>query len=195
MRVALQFLFELGAIPIEHKAYSLAIKYWLRLTRGSKNILLNETYKENIKLKSEWLQSIEAMLCINGFRNIWAEPSQANHETFHRDFKKRLDDQYIQNIREKINNSSRFDVLKLVSNRDGRFARQSYLDKIENPQIREYFTRLRIDVNQLESSASKKSKSETNCVCKICPAGVRETVNHFILVCNKFSKERSEFLC
>ena len=187
-------LFELGATPIDHKAYSLAIKYWLRLTRGTKNKLLNETYKENVKIKSEWVQSIEAMLCINGFRNIWAEPSLANHETFHRDFKKRLDDQYIQNIREKINNSNRFDILKLISSNDGKFTRQTYIDKIVNPQIREYFTRLRIDMNPLESSATKKNKSETNGVCKICTAGLPETVNHLILECSKFSQERNELL-
>ena len=63
---------------------------------GQKNILLNETYKEDVKIKSEWGESIEAILCINGIKNMRAEFPLPAHVKFHKDFKKRFDDQYIQ---------------------------------------------------------------------------------------------------
>jgi len=53
---------------------------------GQKNILLNETYKEDVKIKSEWGESIEAILCINGIKNMRAEFPLPAHVKFHKDF-------------------------------------------------------------------------------------------------------------
>ena len=187
-------LFELGALPVEHKAFSLVIKYWLRLTGGTKNILLNEAYTESVEINSEWLQSVEAMLCENGFKNVWENPSQVDHNNFHKEFRSRLDDQFIQKVRGKINDSQRFDILKLIANEDGKFSRQSYLGKINNPHIREYFTRLRLDINILENSAPNKKESISNGVCRQCTSGSLETVEHFLLECDKYDHIRNDFI-
>ena len=44
---------EMGVYPLEHQAYSLTIKYWLRLVNGTENTLLNEYYNEAVHTNSD----------------------------------------------------------------------------------------------------------------------------------------------
>ena len=180
---------ELARYPIIHNAHALAVKYWLRLKSGTKNKLLNEAYKITQNENHEWYQSIQYILCSNGFRNIWLDSTQVNVDNFHKTFKKRLNDQYEQNILSKLRDSERLSILaKLKSD----FSRSEYLEKIRNPDIRKTFTRLRIDLNILNTCKFRQRKMISP-RCTYCE-GADEDVIHFLLHCTKFADMRNIFM-
>jgi hypothetical protein len=83
--------------------------------------------------------------------------------------------------------SNRLIILKNLK-RD--FGPSNYLFQIINPDIRNIFTRLRIDLNVLQSCATYKQRNEEACPC--CKKS-QESVEHFLLRCEYFSDIRLEF--
>ena len=179
---------ELGRCPIMHKAWGLAVKYWLRLENGTENAILNEAFLEEKTANHDWIQSVQYMLCKNGFRDIWLNPLNCNEQTFHKMFIQRLDDQYRQNLLGFIKTSSRFQVLSSL--KDG-VELTPYITQIRNPDIRQIFTRLRIDLNCLVTCKTKKTFIQRD-TCPFCHID-GESVEHFLLVCTHFHKLRIEF--
>ena len=179
---------ELARYPIMHNAHALAIKYWLRLKSGTHNKLLNEAYKVTENEKHDWYQSIQHLLCTNGFRNIWLDPNSENINTFHKTFKRRLNDQYEQTLLAKMRDSER---LSLLSTLKSDFCRSQYLEKIRSPDIRKIFTRLRNDLNILNACQFRKRKV-TSPKCTSCQ-GADDDVTHLLLNCTRFNDIRNVF--
>ena len=177
---------ELGRFPLSNTARSAIIRYWLRLNAGTKNILLNEAYNMCKRDNMPWFQGVQYLLCENGFGNVWLNPSSVDKDCFHKYFKQRLNDQYVQNWRSKVMHSSRFKILQLVHND---FKMSNYIEKIRNPATREIYTRLRIDMNLL--STSKIHGNQNDAICPLCNDGT-ETVGHFLFTCSKFNSLRKE---
>ena len=148
---------EMGRCPIMHKAWGLAVKYWLRLENGTENAILNEAFLEAKTANHDWIQSVQYMLCTKGFRDIWLNPLNCNEQTFHKMFIQRLDDQYRQNLLGFIKTSSRFQVLSSL--KDG-VELSPYITQIRNPDIRQIFTGLRIDLNCLVTWNKEDPHSE-----------------------------------
>ena len=184
---------ELGVLPIEHRAYCLTVKYWLRLYHKTKNVLLNEMFDEVKNDQYQWLQSIQASLCTNGFGDVWINPGSVNPENFHKVFRQRLDDQYIQAWRNKIDNSTRFHVLSTLSSNESTYSRSKYIDKIKNPSVREIFTRLRVDMSVLASSVANLNDRNPEGICVHCTSNDVETPEHFLFHCTKYVNERQSF--
>ena len=65
-----------------------------------------------------------------------------------------------------------------------------YIELIKSCDVRNIFTRLRIDCHILESSQRKLNKS-SNGICPNCDSNVIETPIHFLLNCQKFASERT----
>ena len=181
---------ELGICSIDHRAYSLAIKYWLRLVRRTKNEILNDAFQIALNDQHDWIQSVQSLLCTNGFRYAWLNPHSLNQDYFHKQFRQRLDDQFIQNWRAKINASSRFKLLALLKESDDAFSKSKYIDKIKNPIVRETFTRLRVDMNILGTSMTNQTVENPSGTCRECTLGVPETPEHFLFDCNAFFGRR-----
>ena len=91
-----------------------------------------------------WIQGVQYLLMENGFGDVWIRPDIVNKDSFHKYFRKRLNDQHVQNWRSKIFNSNRFKIMQLIH--EG-YRISKYIDKIKSPEIREIYTRLRIDMN------------------------------------------------
>ena len=182
--------FELGITPIDNKMHGLAIKYWLRLEQGTKNYLLNESYNENTKSNFEWSEGIKALLHKNGFGDVWQYPLSVDSLYFHKKFKTRLDDQFVQTLGSKIETTTRFEILRTIFNNQGVFKTQRYITLIKNPTIREIFTRLRIDMNVLENSKPKIEKSPSGGRCTYCLQQAQETPYHTLFACDQFSNIR-----
>ena len=85
---------ELRRFPILHNAWSMAIKYWLRLCTGTGNTLSNNAYRLVMEENHMWVQNIQYILPSNGFGDICICPENANAQ-FHRLFGLRLTDQFI----------------------------------------------------------------------------------------------------
>ena len=80
---ALAITAELGRPPISHKAWGLVVKYWLRLENETGNKPINEAYPE---AKINYIHNVQHMLCLNGFRDVWLNPSHFDHRRFHKVF-------------------------------------------------------------------------------------------------------------
>ena len=76
---------ELYSFPITHTAGSMVIKYWLRITTGTQNRLLNEAHKTAIHEKHNWMQCIQALSNTHGFGDVWPNPFIAS-SSFHKLF-------------------------------------------------------------------------------------------------------------
>ena len=177
---------ELGRMPIVSIARGLAIKYWLRLNSGTENRLLNESYKICVQNNHDWIQSIQSMLCENGFGDVWTNPALVDKESFHKYFRRRLNDQHVQNWSSKIQNSNRFTTLQKLENN---YEMKQYVTKVKDPNVREIFTRLRIDMNLLNTS--KSNREQQNDICSFCNVE-SETVGHFLLRCSKYQNIRTQ---
>ena len=182
--------YELGRSLIDFKAYALAIKYWLRLTTGTENRILNESYAYAFNQKHEWVQGIQSLLNNNGFGDVWLNPGKVNPKTFHIKFKQRLVDQSQQVILSKINQESKFGFLRTTLKEEEPFQCQRYIHIIKNPDIREIFTKLRINMSKLEASKVLINKSETNGFCACCNLNKIESTQHTIFECPKFESIR-----
>ena len=62
---------ELARFPLQHKAWGLVIKYWLRLCHGTSNVLLSAAFKSACDIEHPWLQSIKYLLTNNGFGDVF----------------------------------------------------------------------------------------------------------------------------
>ena len=178
---------ELGRYPVTNSAKSFVIKYWLRLQSGTKNIVLNEAFTECSRNRHEWTQGIQSLLCENGFGDVWINPESVNKDTFHKVFRERLNDQHVQNFNTKLSESNRFISLQILHND---YSISNYIKVIKNPEIREIYTRLRIDMNILSTSKSRGSDQMEVCpLCKSAP----ESVGHFLFTCEKYCDIRNDF--
>ena len=178
---------ELGRFPLANTIKGLMIKYWLRLYAGTHNSLLNEAFTECHSNQHEWMQGIHYLLKINGFGNVWNNPATVNKDNFHKYFRQRLNEIHIQNSNSKIACSNRFDTLHSIR---GEYKLENYIKCIKDPEKREIFTRLRIDLNILSTCKSQGNLRLDLCpFCKVEP----ESVSHFLLKCNRYLDTRKQF--
>ena len=104
------------------------------------------------------------MLCENGFGDVWTNPASVDKESFHKYFRRRLNDQHVQNWSSKIQNSNRFTTLQKLENN---YEMKQYVTKVKDPNVREIFTRfLYIDMNLLNTS--KSNREQQNVICSFC---------------------------
>ena len=122
---------ELGRYPIYNIAKGFVIKYWLRLNSGTKNVILNEAYQVCLHDQHDWSQSVQYLLCENGFRHVWVNPNSVKKDSFHKYFKQRLNDQHLQNLNSRINPSSRFTTLRRIHKE---YKLQNYIEKNQRSQ-------------------------------------------------------------
>ena len=148
-------------------------------------MLLNQCFELNVEENHNWLQSIQYLLCSNGFGNIWSNPPDVGQ--FHKVFKTRLKDQFIQDWQSAISSSSRFTTRRELS---VAFQLPEYINAIRNPDIRLIYTRLRTDLNVLSTCRASKKQSR---MCPMCNTE-SETVTHFVLHCPYFLAERNNFM-
>ena len=176
---------ELARFPLLHKAWGLAIKYWLRLCHGTSNVLLNAAFKSACDNEHPWLQSIKYLLVNNGFGDVFLDPMPIT-PNFGKIFVQRLNDQFQQTWKSNMNASNRFVYLNQCKNE---YERSAYLSVIKNHEIRNIFTRLRVDMNILATCKYRKPSAPA---CPMCQAGV-EDIEHFLLFCPTWQDLRNAF--
>ena len=157
------------------------------MERGSKNTLLNIAYTDAKLNNSWWIQSIQRILSVNGYR----ESINHNPSNLPNIFNQCLKDCYLQTW---FNQSNCQDHIKLLKSfKENNYYRSPYLDSILNPRIRSIFTKLRIGNSKLAFSTynhnTKKPQDCSQCNCL-------EDTSHFLFSCLKYSDVRGKFnLC
>ena len=127
------------------------------------------------------------MLSSTGFGNVWDNPTLVDKDNFHKYFRQRLNEIHVQNSNSKISTSNRFDTLNKLH---GEYKLENYIKCVKDPDKREIFTRLRVDLNILSTCKSQGILQLDFCpFCKIEP----ESVEHFLLTCSRYVHIRNKF--
>ena len=178
---------ELGRCPITFKVWELAIKYWTRLTNGSvHSSLLNEAYLESQHNNSLWIESIKRLMYINGFSGYYNNPKTV-FNNFHKIFKDRIQDQYMQNL---IGNKQS-ESLKLVLLGKEKYSMANYIQEQLDPKIKNYISNIRCNTSCLRTALNKKFKN-LNLKCPFCKDKDKD-VEHFLFQCAHYTRYRIFF--
>ena len=129
------------------------------------------------------------MLCRNGFRDVWLNPSQYDYRCFHRVVVERLAYQCRQTMASFFTSSTRFKILTLFK---GDMNMSSYITSIHNQNIRIIYTRLRIDMNCLYTCKTRERMLNFS-LCNFSKS-YDETVDHFLLNCKHCDDIRRPFI-
>ena len=138
---------ELGKFPIEFKVQSSMIKYFLRLSHGTKNTIVDDAFDCAQQIDSLWFQTIGKLLKSYGFADVLASPRTPNKNTFHRTYLRRIQDIYLQEIRHTICTKIKhyMESYHVGTN----YELQVCNEKIRNPCYRRSLVRLRTGTNCL----------------------------------------------
>ena len=103
--------------PLWIESLKRCINYWLKIMKMP-NHHVKKCYFMLKTLdnhgRNNWVSNIRYILCSNGFGYVWATQRVNNEKTFVATFLRRLKDQYMQNWRETVNNSSKLSFYKNV---------------------------------------------------------------------------------
>ena len=184
---------ELGRFPISHTLWNNCLKFWLRMSHGCENKLLNALFTNDISDNS-WCQKLKKLLYKNGLGNMWNNPENYNMKQASNIFITRLNDQYKQTWFDKQKGMAFGN--KLLDLKDT-YQYSRYLDIIKNIEIRKIFVKLRTGFNTLNSSLGRfKNKNggnaDTEKDCKNC--NVLESVEHFLFECKNFTDIRIKYI-
>lgn len=187
----LAVLAELGRYPVIYKNWALSIKYWLRLEKGSENLILNSAYKLAKSEQHEFCQSIQALLSQHGFGYVWHNPTLTS-KTFHVTFRNRLQDEFEQNWNSASKESS---LTSLLQSLKSDYTLSDYLLVVRDVQIRNILTKLRVSAHCLNICTGRYlGIIRMDRKCHLCKSNEVEDASHFILRCEYFKKERDHFL-
>ena len=126
---------ELGRYPLTYNIWITVIKYWVRLSNGTENNLLNVAYKRACGGNHRWVQAVYNTMSVNGLKENWFNAPNPEGG-FHNVVKQRLRDHFLQNWRAKIRSSARFTLLKDLKST---FEHSPYINLTKNAETRTYF--------------------------------------------------------
>ena len=168
-----------------HRAWAMAIKYWIRLKSGTDNFLSNEAYKMSPAKNHQRLQDIHYLLNIHDFSDIWNNPSTTD-DTFQKAFKLRADGQFLSKYDRTIA------VIQQISYIDRHFSQSRpwllYQCYTEPPNTK-HFPWVTNWISYQHLLAVKQ-------IMSTCPLCIREpeTDKHFILKFSRLADERERFI-
>jgi hypothetical protein len=179
---------ELGRIPISYKCYTRSILYWLRMAKGSHNVLLDEAYITMTEENNSWLENIKYLLYMNGMGFIWEDPHAMSKEVVKSMCNVKFKDMYIQKYRAYLNeyeNSNKCMISNICANMDECYGKKDYLNIVKSPEIRSIVSKYRLDVNNTCECKfrSFRFKNVINETCNYC--NEKEDVLHNLFMCNK----------
>ena len=179
---------DLGRLPITIKSLAIGVKYWQKIAAGaSPNKLLSLAYNTECQhlQSSPWLQNIQCLLTENGLGEYWINP---NNYSIYNIFRKRLNDQFIQNWFEKANSGISLHTLGILKDR---YSYSNYLSEVKSINIRRIITKLRLNYGMLNYSRLHDADAR---LCKMCDMSVEEDISHFLCVCPVYTDARRDLM-
>ena len=127
---------------------------------------------------------------INGLSEMFNNANKYTPNELKYIIHQRVNDQYIQYARNKLESSPKFKILNIIRHED--YAMYNYLNMVRSSNIRKTITRLRIDMNTLNDCQYRQNKNTVN-KCRFCNNDSVEDVEHFVIDCCKFNNLRQSF--
>ena len=151
---------ELGRLNFHSKRLFCCIKYWIKVTQSDSRKYIFNVYKmllndlQEWPNKSNWASLVKLKLANIGFYHVWLEQGVGNSQLFLSILKARIQDTFIQNWNERLNDSSRARFYRTFSS----FTFQPYLDILNIKKFRTALTRLRTSSHRLEIEMGRWKK-------------------------------------
>lgn len=185
-------LSELGRYPLHFDIVSRLLKYCYRLENLTREFpLLKDAYLCSKELhfnaqKTTWYSSIEKLLKILDIQNM-----SYTKKDFGTSLKQSLNKKYSNDwllTNEMLKDGKLSTYLFLKTN----FGLEKYLTLLR-PEYRKPICRLRVSAHRLLIEMGRYNNTpRTERICKNCMCNEIEDEEHFIIRCNKFTKEREE---
>ena len=175
---------ELNRYPLYINRYSSIIKYLGKIL-SSNNLTISTVYNallaQSDRGASNWCSNVKSLLFQYGFAYVWFNPHSVNLKTFHVLFKKRVIDEFTQNLDSSINNGS-FTIYRFIRTPTDI---QHYL-KVLPKKWRTHLAKLRLTSHQLRIETERYGNNRVErslriCIC--CDKNEIEDEYHFLLVC------------
>ena len=189
---------ELGRINYYSRRLFCCIKYWLKVIKSDNRKYISITYKlllsdmEQWPNKTNWATLIKTTLGNLGFYHVWLEQGVENEPKCLSILKQRLKDNFIQNLNERLETSSRALFYRVISN----FSFQPYLEIVTFAKFRVALSRLRTSSHRLviETGRWKKPNKEpiVDRKCQIC--NKLEDEHHFLTECVSYKDLRKTLI-
>ncbi|XP_052260175.1 uncharacterized protein LOC127864540 [Dreissena polymorpha] len=139
---------ELGRYPLYVNRFVKIIKYWFKILT-SENIIMQIVYKQALndcnKGFTNWVSHVKNMLNNYGFGYVFENPNVVQINSFIREFKCRLVDNFRQEWYGKLNSSPVLDMYKVFKTS---FEYEEYLDLLPR-RLRLFFVRIRVSAHPL----------------------------------------------
>ena len=175
---------ELNRYPLYINRYSSIIKYWGKIL-FSNNLIISTMYNallaQSDRGASNWCSNVKSLLFQYGFAYVWFNPHSVNLKTFHVLFKKRVIDEFTQNLDSSINNGS-FTIYRFIRTPTDI---QHYL-KVLPKKWRTHLAKFRLSSHQLRIETGRYGNNRVErslriCIC--CDKNEIEDEYYFLLVC------------
>ena len=189
---------ELGRTNYFTKRYLNIIKYWLKILMAPENKYVKLVYKmmvndiEEMPNKTNWASLVRHLLMPLGFYEVWLAQGVANSNAFLSVFKQRINDIFMQNWRERLEESSRANFFKNITH----FKLQPYLENINVCKYMQAVSKLRMSSHRLAIESGRWTRPARIPVderkCTLCE--VLEDEYHFVLECSIYTELRNKYI-
>ena len=185
---------ELGRTDMKNLIHRRMLNYWQRINAAEPrkfSVILYKFHKRQFDLnefKSKWCSKIHRILCEIGLPNLWYHNGY-NLYQFKTLTKMRLDDTFKQNWYTEIDNN-RLCINYRIFKRE--FSFEKYLSSLD-PNLRIYFTKLRLGSHLLPISNARYTEITDRNVCPLCLLDIGDEYQ-YIMSCPAFDHIRFKYI-
>ena len=187
---------ELGRFPLFINRYVRIIKYWFKISM-SDNILIRYLYSslsdDCIEGKNNWVASVKQLLNNYGFTYVWNNPTSVNVKSFHKIFRQRAVDVFIQSWNADISKSSSLLLYKIYKTVP---EIETYLNVLPK-KLRIALSKLRLGSNNLNIVTGRYAQNRVDRhlrTCNVCNSRDIEDEFHFVLICPAYTDLRKRYI-
>ena len=191
---------ETGRYPLSIDIKLNMIKQWLKIIRSDDNKLIRLVYcsmkdcSVRVSKRNNWVLNIKELLYSTGFGYVWEQQTVNNEYQFIREFKRRMQDMYVQQCFGEIRDSSRCRLYREIK---FTFEMEPYLQNNCNRELRQCLTKIRLSSHKFLVERSRWAKPQIiyqEKKCTLCGQLDVEDEYHVLLICSQYSGLRAKFI-
>jgi len=183
---------ETGRFPLSINCTLRAVKYWMKILRMPDSRFPRKVYnmmKARGGRLNNWYQRLKSNLSEHGFQHICTSETIANESEFLRCLRQKLIDCFDQILYERMTNSTRYALYRLIKPER---SMERYLQILDKQVIRDLVIRFRVGTSEINAHRNRFSKGADD----ICPACYEDDEDdiHFMLQCPVYEDLRLKYL-
>ena len=185
-------LSETGLLPVRILVKCRIVKYWIKIMTGKETKYVRQVvaclhdFYENTEHESKWLHFVYNSLTENGMYNVILNP----YMYIHKEFTRRLEDQFHQELNQQISNSNRTQFYRAIKET---FGYDDILDEID-PHLVYYLLKFKTNNHRLPVETGRWNQTPHNeRICTHCSKDVGDEF-HYIFNCPLFLESRKKYI-